>query len=122
MTTQVVFLDAATMADTDLSPLQLADIHLTLYPQTSAEQLLNHTSGAQVLISNKVNIWREIETHEAGIVRDDTLEGTEQMLQRWLELSDSEKQQMTLRARNIFTERFEIGRAAEDLISIIQRK
>ena len=54
MTTQVVFLDAATMADTDLSPLQLADIHLTLYPQTSAEQLLNHASGAQVLISNKV--------------------------------------------------------------------
>ena len=78
--------------------------------------------GKPVLISNKVNIWREIETHEAGIVRDDTLEGTEQMLQRWLELSDSEKQQMTLRARNIFTERFEIGRAAEDLISIIQRK
>ena len=78
--------------------------------------------GKPVLISNKVNIWREIETHEAGIVRDDTLEGTEQMLQRWLELSDSENQQMALRARNIFTERFEIGRAAEDLISIIQRK
>lgn len=54
MTTKVAFLDAATMADTDLSPLQLADIHLTLYPQTSAEQLLNHASGAQVLISNKV--------------------------------------------------------------------
>ncbi|CAI3804583.1 D-2-hydroxyacid dehydrogenase [Rheinheimera sp. MM224] len=54
MTTQVVFLDAATMADTDLNPLQLAEVHLTLYPQTSAEQLLNHASGAQVLISNKV--------------------------------------------------------------------
>ena len=54
MTTQVVFLDAATMADTDLSPLQLADVNLTLYPQTSAEQLLNHARGAQVLISNKV--------------------------------------------------------------------
>lgn len=78
--------------------------------------------GKPVLISNKVNIWREIETHEAGIVRDDTLEGTEQMLQRWLELSDSENLQMALRARNIFTERFEIGRAAKDLISIIQRK
>jgi len=78
--------------------------------------------GKPVLISNKVNIWREIETHEAGIVRDDTLEGTEQMLHRWLELSDSENLQMALRARNIFTERFEIGRAAKDLISIIQRK
>jgi glycerate dehydrogenase len=52
--TKVVFLDAATMAGTDLSPLQFADVSLTLYPQTSAEQLLNHASGAQVLISNKV--------------------------------------------------------------------
>lgn len=54
MTTKVVFLDAATMTDTDLSSLQLTDVHLTLYPQTTAEQLLDHASGAQVLISNKV--------------------------------------------------------------------
>lgn len=54
MTTKVVFLDAATMADTDLSPLQLAEVDLTLYPQTSAEQLHNHACSAQVLISNKV--------------------------------------------------------------------
>ncbi|MBU0911427.1 MAG: D-2-hydroxyacid dehydrogenase [Gammaproteobacteria bacterium] len=51
---KVVFLDAATMAETDLSPLQLADVSLTLYPQTSAEQLLVHAGGAQVVISNKV--------------------------------------------------------------------
>lgn len=52
--TNVVFLDAATMADTDLSPLQLPEITLTLYSQTSSEQLLTHAKGAQVLISNKV--------------------------------------------------------------------
>lgn len=51
---KVVFLDAATMAETDLSPLQLPDVSLTLYPQTSAEQLLVHAGGAQVVISNKV--------------------------------------------------------------------
>lgn len=56
MTTQVVFLDAATLAETDLSPLHLADVSLTLYPQTSAEQLQRHASGAQVLISNKVTL------------------------------------------------------------------
>lgn len=54
MTTKVVFLDAATLADTDLTPLDLADVSLTLYPQTQAEQLLCHARGAQVLISNKV--------------------------------------------------------------------
>lgn len=52
--TSVVFLDAATMADTDLSQLQLPEITLTLYSQTSSEQLLTHAKGAQVLISNKV--------------------------------------------------------------------
>lgn len=52
--TKVVFLDTTTMAETDLSPLQLADVSLTLYPQTSTEQLLTHAMGAQVLISNKV--------------------------------------------------------------------
>lgn len=54
MTTNVVFLDAATMADTDLSMLQSADTSLTLYDRTDAAQLLSHASGAQVLISNKV--------------------------------------------------------------------
>lgn len=52
--TKVVFLDAATMAETDLSPLQCAEVNLTLYQQTSAEQLLSHAMDAQVLISNKV--------------------------------------------------------------------
>lgn len=52
--TKVVFLDAATMAETDLSVLQLPDVSVTLYPQTSTEQLLTHARGAQVLISNKV--------------------------------------------------------------------
>jgi glycerate dehydrogenase len=54
--TKVVFLDATTMAETDLTPLQLTGIELTLYPQTSAEQLLTHAKGATVLISNKVQL------------------------------------------------------------------
>ena len=36
--TKVAFLDAATVAETDLTPLQLAGIQLALYPETSAEQ------------------------------------------------------------------------------------
>lgn len=52
--TSVVFLDAATLAETDLSPLQLPGVNLTLYPQTSAQQLLSRAAAAQVLISNKV--------------------------------------------------------------------
>ena len=38
--------------------------------------------GCPVLISNKVNIWREIAEGKAGIVTDDTPEGTYLLLQR----------------------------------------
>lgn len=54
--TKVAFLDAATLAGTDLTPLQLAGIQLALYPETSAEQLLSHAAGAQIVISNKVQL------------------------------------------------------------------
>lgn len=77
--------------------------------------------GKPVLISNKVNIWREIEAFGAGLISSDTVEGTTRMLQRWLDLSDAERQQMALLARKIFVEKFEITRAARDLISIIKK-
>lgn len=57
--TKVVFLDAATMADADLSPLQLPGVVLRCYPQTNPEQLLTHAKGATVLISNKVPVTAE---------------------------------------------------------------
>ena len=38
-------------------------------------------AGVPVLISNKVNIWREIEADKAGIVAEDTLGGACGMLQ-----------------------------------------
>jgi glycosyltransferase involved in cell wall biosynthesis len=40
--------------------------------------------GKPVLISNKVNIWREIEADGAGFVADDTQAGTDDLLNRWL--------------------------------------
>ncbi len=43
--------------------------------------------GRPVLISNQVNIWREIENDGAGLVEDDTPEGTERLLRRWFALA-----------------------------------
>jgi len=40
--------------------------------------------GKPVLISNKVNIWREIESEQAGLVAKNPEEGTRDMLQRFL--------------------------------------
>ncbi len=76
--------------------------------------------GTPVLISNKVNIWREIEQDRAGLVDEDDEVGTTRLLQRWLALSPEEKDAMRKIARECFHSRFEVTRAAEALIGAIQ--
>lgn len=76
--------------------------------------------GKPVLISNKVNIWREIETDKAGFVDEDTTDGTLRNLQKWLALSPEAYAEMSIRAQQCFAMRFHIQRAAERLVEIIQ--
>jgi glycosyltransferase involved in cell wall biosynthesis len=76
--------------------------------------------GKPVLISNKVNIWREIEADGAGIVQDDTLEGTIRGLEQWLALTPQDKQKMQQSARRSFDARFRIDRVVESLINVLQ--
>ena len=76
--------------------------------------------GTPVLISNKVNIWREIEQDRAGLVDEDDGPGTTRLLQKWLALPDGEKEAMRIIARQCFQTRFEVARAAETLIAAIQ--
>lgn len=76
--------------------------------------------GKPVLISNKVNIWREIEADDAGLVDTDTVEGTVRNLERWLALSTSEYEGMASRAVKTFETRFHIDRAAQRLLEIIR--
>jgi glycosyltransferase involved in cell wall biosynthesis len=68
--------------------------------------------GLPPLISNKVNIWREIEADGAGMVGEDTLQGTCNLLEAYLEKSNDEVQAMRERARKSFEKRFEIDQAA----------
>lgn len=76
--------------------------------------------GKPVLISNKVNIWREIEADAAGFVDEDTVDGTVRNLRRWLTLDVNGYAAMSDRARLIFATRFHISRAAERLVEIIR--
>lgn len=71
--------------------------------------------GKPVLISDQVNIWREIEAANCGIVTPDTLAGTEQALTSWLRLSTAEKEKMEQRARTTFEREFAIPAAAQRL-------
>ncbi len=75
--------------------------------------------GTPVLISNKVNIWREIEADAVGFVSDDTVAGAAYNLQRWLRLAPQDHAEMSARAKACFAERFHIQRGAERLLEIV---
>jgi glycosyltransferase involved in cell wall biosynthesis len=75
--------------------------------------------GTPALISKKVNIWREIEQDEAGIVADDDFEGTCYLLRTWLALRDEERRLMKERAIQCFRNRFEITKSAESIVAAI---
>ncbi len=73
-----------------------------------------------VLISNQVNIWREIEADRAGLVADDTLAGTQQLFHRWENLSSEEKKAMTWAAKDSYFNRFGVAGAAKNLLATME--
>lgn len=75
--------------------------------------------GVPVLISDKVNIWREIQEDGAGLVASDDLEGTCRMLRQWSDMSAGERAAITANARPCFLRRFEIHAAAASLIRVL---
>jgi glycosyltransferase involved in cell wall biosynthesis len=75
--------------------------------------------ASPVLMSNKVNIWREVEGDGAGMVAEDDLEGTCSLLKRWLGMSSAQRSEMRRRALACFHERFEIHQAATTLIKVL---
>jgi glycosyltransferase involved in cell wall biosynthesis len=75
--------------------------------------------GRPVLISDKVNVCGEVEASESGIVAPDDLAGTENLLDRFLALSDDAKAKMGAAARRCFLEKFEISRSAVSLLDLI---
>ena len=76
--------------------------------------------GTPVLISNKVNIWREIIAAGGGFVEDDTQEGTTRILQKWIGMTETERSSMRVQARTCFEQNFEITKAAESLLEALQ--
>jgi len=72
-----------------------------------------------VLISNKINIWREIETDGAGYVENDDLPGTMNLVKRWLATPETSRAEMRNNARNCFAAHFEIERAVDSLLAVI---
>ena len=73
-----------------------------------------------VLISNKINIWREIESGGGGLVADDTLPATEDLLRRFITMDPDQHRKMREDAETVFAENFDITHWADELIDIIE--
>jgi glycosyltransferase involved in cell wall biosynthesis len=76
--------------------------------------------GTPVLISDKVNIWREIQQDGAGLIAEDTGEGTFSLLERWATLLPEQKQVMPKQARLCFEKHFHIEAASIGLHQLLE--
>ncbi len=75
-----------------------------------------------VLISNKINIWREIESAGGGIVKNDDLEGTLELIRNWESLDLDGRAQMGKNALACYENNFTVERAAASLSEVISQK
>lgn len=77
-------------------------------------------SGTPVLISDKINIWREVEADGAGFVASDTIDGALANLRRWLSLDQCDAERMRARARLAFSTRFAIEAHVRALLDVLE--
>jgi glycosyltransferase involved in cell wall biosynthesis len=75
--------------------------------------------GLPVLISDKINIWREIAAAQAGLVDADTEAGARNVLQRWLGMDAAARRHMSRNARDLFDRQFTVTAMAQGLIDAI---
>jgi glycosyltransferase involved in cell wall biosynthesis len=75
--------------------------------------------GLPVILSDKVNIWREVVNYWAGLVCDDTLDGARTSLARWQALSADERAALSIRSRRCFDELFNYGVTAKRALEIV---
>ncbi|MFP5228961.1 MAG: glycosyltransferase [Acidobacteriota bacterium] len=77
-------------------------------------------AGRPVLTTNKVNVWREIRDDGAGLIEDDTLEGTLRLLRNWLGKTAAEREVMTSRANPCFASRFTMQKGAQTIQQLLE--
>jgi glycosyltransferase involved in cell wall biosynthesis len=72
-----------------------------------------------VLISNQVNIYREIELGGGGIISNDTLQGTKHLIRSWIALETSTKNRMASNAYLVYKKNFEVSSIARRMLEIL---
>jgi glycosyltransferase involved in cell wall biosynthesis len=74
-----------------------------------------------VLITNKVNIWREIAADKAGLVVNDDFEGIAGGLREMCALSPQQREAMGRNARECFSARYDLEENAMQLLALLER-
>jgi glycosyltransferase involved in cell wall biosynthesis len=74
--------------------------------------------GRAVLLSDKVNIAREIAEDGAGLMESDTQAGTDRLLERWMALSPSGRKVMGETALASFQARYDMRRNAATILRL----
>lgn len=72
-----------------------------------------------VLITNKVNIWREVESSGAGICTTDDEDGLRRGLETMCSLSKNDRATMADNARACFVDRFDLDKNAQKFLTLV---
>jgi glycosyltransferase involved in cell wall biosynthesis len=71
--------------------------------------------GTPVLLSDRVNIWREIVDSNAALVEAPTEVGVARLLERWMNLDRAAREAMSTAARASYSRSFEVTHVADSL-------
>ena len=72
-----------------------------------------------VLISDQINIWREIEEEGGGIIAKDSIEGVDWMLTKWMNMNETERKQMGTKAFETYKKYFAIEPASDRFLEAL---
>lgn len=75
--------------------------------------------GVPVLISDQINIWREIAADQAGLVEKDDIPGTLRLLERWVDLPVEEKAAMRRETGHCFEKNFLATTVAQRVLATL---
>ncbi len=73
-----------------------------------------------VLISDKINIWREITEGKGGLVESDTESGTFALLKNWVNLSLTDKSALSTNAFSTYHRFFKINNNIQTLVKTLE--
>jgi len=91
--------------------------HHENFGMAAAEAL---AAGTPVLLTHRVDLWRDVEASQSGFVADDTAPAIRELLERFLRLDPSMRAQMRSSARRCFEDKFDAAKCASVFLEKIR--